>query len=126
MESLIERNHDQSSYVEEWASKHAFPQTSLEQLSPRDTFSQEGTKSSLTSNKSRRMLPVTPNSHQTRSPDALTVSPDSEQESSLTPPTLAESEDDDSSYVAHTQHLVQVMEERIRQVRQTSLVRFLL
>ena len=119
MESLNERNHDQSSYVEEWASKHAFPHTSLEQLSPRDAFSPEGTKSSLTSNKSRRILPATPNSHPARSPDALTFSPDSEQGSSLTPPNLAESEDDDSSYVTHTQHLLQVMEERIRQVRTT-------
>jgi len=116
LESLIERNHDKSSYVEEWASKHAFPHTSLEPLSPRDAFSPEGTKSSLTSNKSRRMLPATPNSHPTRSPDVLTFSPDSEQGSSLTPPNLNESDDDDdSSYVTHTQHLVDVMEERIKQ-----------
>lgn len=116
LECLIERNHDKSSYVEEWASKHAFPHTSLEHLSPRDAFSPEGTKSSLTSNKSRRMLPATPNSHPTRSPDVLTFSPDSEQGSSLTPPNLNESDDDDdSSYVTHTQHLVDVMEERIKQ-----------
>ena len=119
LECLIERNYDKSSYVEEWASKHAFPHSSLEHLSPRDTFSPEGTKSSLTSNKSRRILPATPNSHPARSPDAPTFSPDSEQGSSLTPPNLAESEDDDSSYVTHTQHLLQVMEERIRQVRTT-------
>ena len=116
LESLLERNHDKSSYVEEWASKHAFPHTSLEPLSPRDTFSPEETKSSLTSNKSRRMLPATPNSHPTRSPDVLTFSPDSEQGSSLTPPAMNESDDDDSSYVTHTQHLVDVMEERIKQV----------
>merc|ERR1719431_2394761 len=96
-------------------SHHAFPHTSLEHLSPRDTFSPEGTKSSLTSNKSRRMLPATPNSHPTRSPDVLTFSPDSEQGSSLTPPNLPESDDDDSSYVTHTQHLVDVMEQRIKQ-----------
>eukprot|EP00092_Neocalanus_flemingeri_P103549 GFUD01132533.1.p1 GENE.GFUD01132533.1~~GFUD01132533.1.p1 ORF type:complete len:522 (-),score=129.92 GFUD01132533.1:691-2256(-) len=115
LESLIERNQDKSSYVEEWASKHSFPQTSLEPLSPRDAFSPEGTKSSLISNKSRRMLPATPNSHPTRSPDVLTFSPDSEPGSSLTPPNLPESDDDDSSYVTHTQHLVDVMEERIKQ-----------
>ena len=116
LECLLERNHDKSSYVEEWASKHAFPHTSVEHLSPRDTATPEGTKSSLTSNKSRRLLPATPNSHPTRSPDVLTFSPDSEQGSSLTPPNLPESDDDDSSYVTHTQHLVDVMEQRIKQV----------
>ena len=116
LECLIERNHDKSSYVEEWASKHAFPHTSLDHLSPRDTGTPGGTKSSLTSNKSRRLLPATPNSHPTRSPDVLTFSPDSEQGSSLTPPNLPESDDDDSSYVTHTQHLVDVMEQRIKQV----------
>jgi len=115
LECLMERNHDKSSYVEEWASKHAFPHPSLEHLSPRESSTPEGTKSSLTSNKSRRLLPATPNSHPTRSPDVLTFSPDSEQASSLTPPNLPESDDDDSSYVTHTQHLVDVMEQRIKQ-----------
>jgi len=115
LDSLVESNHDKSSYVEEWASKHAFSSTNVEQLSPREAFSPEGTKSSLTSNKSRRMLPATPNAHPTRSPDVLTFSPDSEQGSSLTPPNVQESDDDDSSYVTHTQHLVDVMEERIKQ-----------
>ena len=47
--------------------------------------------------------------------DSLQFSPSSDQSYSLTPPNLQESEEE-SSYVSHTQHLVEVMEERIKQV----------
>ena len=47
--------------------------------------------------------------------ESLQYSPDTEQSYSLTPPHRQES-DDESSYVSHTQHLVEVMEERIKQV----------
>ena len=47
--------------------------------------------------------------------ESLQYSPDSEQSYSLTPPHRQQSEDE-SSYVSHTQHLVEVMEERIKQV----------
>ena len=43
-------------------------------------------------------------------------SPDSEQSYSLTPPHHQEESEDESSFVSHTQHLVEVMEERIKQV----------
>ena len=116
MECLIERNQDKSIYIEEWASKHAFPNQILDPLSPRDTFSPEGTKSSLTSNKSRRMLPTTPNCQPMKSLGVLTFSPDSELGSSIAPSNTNESDDEEISYVMHTQHLVDVMEERIKKV----------
>ena len=47
--------------------------------------------------------------------DSLQFSPSSDPSYSLTPPNLQESEEE-SSYVSHTQHLVEVMEERIKQV----------
>ena len=48
--------------------------------------------------------------------ESLQYSPDSEQSYSLTPPHHQEESEDESSFVSHTQHLVQVMEERIKQV----------
>ena len=48
--------------------------------------------------------------------ESLQYSPDSEQSYSLTPPHRQEESEDESSYVSHTQHLVEVMEERIKQV----------
>lgn len=124
LESFVEKSSKKSSYVEEWANKHAFPQGGSDHLGDCEvggkTVSPKGTKSSLTSNKSRRKLPATPNSQPTRSPDVLTFSPDSEPGSSLSPPgilpdDLADSDEDESSYVTHTQHLVDVMEARINQ-----------
>ena len=47
--------------------------------------------------------------------ESLQYSPDSEQSYSLTPPHRQEESEDESSYVSHTQHLVEVMEERIKQ-----------
>ena len=48
--------------------------------------------------------------------ESLQYSPDSEQSYSVTPPHHQEESEDESSFVSHTQHLVQVMEERIKQV----------
>lgn len=104
---------NKTSYVEEWATKHAFPVSSQPECFPNSSRSPDGTKSSLNSNKSRRLLPATPHMD-TRPGESLQFSPDSEQSYSLTPPNLQESEDE-SSYVSHTQHLVEVMEERIKQ-----------
>ena len=67
------------------------------------------TRTPATATKSRRLLPRPPQD----------PSPESELCSSVsvtTPPQLQES-DEESSYVTHTQHLVDVMEERLKQVR---------
>ena len=53
--------------------------------------------------------------------ESLQYSPDSEQSYSVTPPHHQEESEDESSFVSHTQHLVQVMEERIKQVRTEQL-----
>ena len=53
--------------------------------------------------------------------ESLQYSPDSEQSYSVTPPHHQEESEDESSFVSHTQHLVQVMEERIKQVRSEQL-----
>ena len=53
--------------------------------------------------------------------ESLQYSPDSEQSYSLTPPHHQDQSEDESSFVSHTQHLVQVMEERIKQVRTEQL-----
>ena len=53
--------------------------------------------------------------------ESLLYSPDSEQSYSVTPPHHQEESEDESSFVSHTQHLVQVMEERIKQVRTEQL-----
>merc|ERR550539_2189759 len=106
---------NKTSYVEEWATKHAFSVSS-----PPESFanSPNGTKSSLSSNKSRRILPATPHlEHRSGAvgEESLQYSPDSEQSYSVTPPHHQEESEDESSFVSHTQHLVQVMEERIKQ-----------
>ena len=105
LESLMEKT--KSSYVEEWATKHAmFPMTSPMSLSPDER------KSSVSSTRSssRRMLPCPPK-------DTELFSPESEQGSSLPPPRTQESEaEDEFSFMEHTQHLVDVMEERLKQV----------
>ena len=102
----MEKN--KSSYVEEWATKHAmFPMNSPMSLSPDER------KSSVSSTRSssRRMLPRPP------SRDKELFSPESELGSSLTPPRTQESEaEDEFSFMEHTQHLVDVMEERLKQV----------
>jgi len=110
---LSSLSSNKTSYVEEWATKHAFPVSSPPECFVNTSRSPDGTKSSLNSNKSRRLLPATPQSD-SRPGDSLQFSPSSEPSCSLTPPNLQESEDE-SSYVSHTQHLVEVMEERIKQ-----------
>ena len=100
-----------SSYVEEWATKHAFPGAgcSPPSLSPVLSPEERRTPATATATKSRRLLPRPPQD----------PSPESELCSSVsvtTPPQLQES-DEESSYVTHTQHLVDVMEERLKQVR---------
>jgi len=114
LESLLEET--KSSYVEEWATKHAFAATS-----PCQSMSPDDRKSSCnTSTRSRRMLPRPPASgteQDTTSPDMSMTqfSPDSEQ-CSLTPPPGHESEEESSMMImTHTQHLVDVMEERLKQ-----------
>ena len=79
---------------------------------PRQTLIETAFVSSTRSS-SRRMLPRPPN----RDKDTELFSPESEQGSSLTPPRTQESEaEDEFSFMEHTQHLVDVMEERLKQV----------
>jgi len=100
--SLEVREEDKSSYVAEWASKHAFgpPSPQGDHHGPPSPLT---TTSSL-SCKSRRKLPPTPHSLPTHSPEVLTFTPDS----SLSPPHQEDSEDE-SSFMTHTQHLVDVI-----------------
>ena len=112
MDSLMEET--KSSYVEEWATKHAFPLASPPSMS----LSPDERKSSVSSTRSssRRMLPRPPS--RDREVVMELFSPESEQGSSLTPPRTQESEaEEEFSFMAHTQHLVDVMEERLKQVK---------
>jgi len=121
LESLVGVQEYRAHYVEDWAARHATaPPGSTgsgsrgsprggSSSSPREAnTSPLGTKSSLS--KSRRRLPATPGAMPTpASPEDLNFSPVSD-----SPSPNQESDEGESSYMKHTQHLVDVMEARIQ------------